>query len=107
MRRASSKSRCDAHATGSRRASRRPSRSPKENSRMLMQGRAALVTGGAGRLGRVIATTLRREGAKVVIADRNAPAIDQAAAELDLAGVPGDVTRKEDVERMVAEAERL
>jgi len=72
---------------------------------MLMEGRTALVTGGAGRLGRVIATTLQREGAKVAVADRNATALGQAASELGLAGVQGDVTQKQDVERMVAEAE--
>jgi NAD(P)-dependent dehydrogenase (short-subunit alcohol dehydrogenase family) len=74
---------------------------------MLMEGRAALVTGGAGRIGTVIATTLQRVGAKVVIADRNAAALDRAASELGLPGVLVDVTQKHDVERMVAEAEAL
>ena len=74
---------------------------------MLMQGRTALVTGGAGRLGRVIATTLQREGAKVVIADRDPAALGHAASELGLAGAQGDVTRVADVQRMVAEAEAV
>jgi NAD(P)-dependent dehydrogenase (short-subunit alcohol dehydrogenase family) len=33
---------------------------------MLLAQRSAFATGGAGRLGRVIAATLQREGAKVV-----------------------------------------
>jgi len=72
---------------------------------MLLKDRAALVTGGAGRLGRVIAEVLAREGAKVAIADRD-PARMQAVIEATrLPGTAGDVTLPEDVARMVTEAE--
>ncbi len=56
---------------------------------LLLEGRTALVTGGAGRLGRVIATTLQREGATVVIADRDPGRLSEAASELSLQGVQG------------------
>src|SRR5687767_2150716 len=38
---------------------------------MLVKGKAALVTGGAGRIGRGIAATLRREGAAVGVLDND------------------------------------
>ena len=60
-----------------------------------------------GRLGRVIATTLQREGATVVIADRDPRRLAEPPRELSLLGVQGDVTRPDDVTRMVAEAEAL
>jgi NAD(P)-dependent dehydrogenase (short-subunit alcohol dehydrogenase family) len=71
---------------------------------MLLDGRGALVTGGAGRIGRVIAETLRREGAKVVVADRDADRL-AATAALGVPGVEGDVSLPDDVARMVDEAE--
>lgn len=76
---------------------------------LLVSNRTALVTGGAGRLGRVIAATLRREGARVAIADRDAGAVRQVIAQ-DVAGAPfagvvGDVSDEADAIRMVAEAE--
>jgi NAD(P)-dependent dehydrogenase (short-subunit alcohol dehydrogenase family) len=76
---------------------------------LLVENRTALVTGGAGRLGRIIAATLRREGAKVVIADRDASKLKHAVAE-DAGGLPfgrvvGDVSEEADVARLVAEAE--
>lgn len=74
---------------------------------LLLEGRTALVTGGAGRLGRVIATTLQREGATVVIADRDPGRLSEAAVELSLQGVQGDVSQAADVARMAAEAEAL
>jgi len=78
---------------------------------MLLQDRVALVTGGAGRLGRVIAATLLREGAAVAIADSNPdriaaalPALQRGAAR-PVAGLPADVTDPAAVARLVADAE--
>ncbi len=75
----------------------------------LVQDRTALVTGGAGRLGRFIASTLRREGARVVVADRDAGKLRQLGAH-DAEGpafatVVGDVSEEADADRLVAEAE--
>ena len=71
-----------------------------------LEGRAALVTGGAGRIGRAIAATLMRDGARVAITDLRRDGLDRAAAALP--GVPtvqADVTDPADVTRMVDEAE--
>lgn len=78
---------------------------------MLLDGRTAVVTGGAGRLGRVIAATLAREGARVVLADLDGPRLKDEHAKLSSAkpgffwGVQGDVSEPADAERMIAEAE--
>lgn len=80
---------------------------------MLLENRAAFITGGAGRLGRAIAATLQREGAKVVLCDRDDVALASVAARLSAASsikvltVRGDVSEVEDVYRMVEDAERL
>jgi NAD(P)-dependent dehydrogenase (short-subunit alcohol dehydrogenase family) len=80
---------------------------PKEVSPMLLENRAALVTGGAGRIGRAIVEVLMREGARVVLADLRQDALDRAAAGLPgAATVRGDVTDAGEVGRMVDEAER-
>lgn len=72
---------------------------------MLLEGRAALVTGGAGRIGRAVAAVLRREGARVALGDLPGPRLDDAALALGAAAVPADVTDPDAVERMVDAAE--
>ena len=73
---------------------------------MLLEEKAALVTGGAGRLGRVIAAVLAREGARVAVADVSAARLeetrDQSKAAITIAA---DVTRADEVMRMVDTAE--
>lgn len=49
---------------------------------MLLQGKVALVTGGASGMGRVTAGRFVAEGASVVVADRNADGAEQVAKEL-------------------------
>jgi NAD(P)-dependent dehydrogenase (short-subunit alcohol dehydrogenase family) len=76
---------------------------------MLLNDRNALVTGGAGRLGRAIAAAIVREGGRVILADRDGKALAQAAAALKektgkpAATVVGDVSLEPDVARIVAE----
>ena len=73
----------------------------------MLQDRAALVTGGAGRLGRVIAAVLHREGARVAVADLSAERLAETRdASHALVAVQADVSRPEDVVRMVDAAEQ-
>ena len=60
---------------------------------MRLQGKIALVTGGAQGIGAAIADGLRADGAEVVIADLNPPE----------GGIEADVADEEDVQRMVDE----
>ena len=53
---------------------------------MKLEGKCAIVTGAASGIGREIAMTFAREGAKVAIADLNKPAAERCAAELVAAG---------------------
>jgi NAD(P)-dependent dehydrogenase (short-subunit alcohol dehydrogenase family) len=58
-----------------------------------LDGRVAIVTGGAQGIGAAIAGGLEREGARVVVADLNPPE----------GGIRADVSSEEDVARMVEE----
>jgi 3-oxoacyl-[acyl-carrier protein] reductase/pyridoxal 4-dehydrogenase len=69
-----------------------------------MDGRVAIVTGGAQGIGRAVARKLADEGAAVVIGDLNGAGAEAAASELpSAAGVQADVSRPEDVQRLVGE----
>ncbi len=75
---------------------------------MRLQGKAAIVTGAASGIGREIANTYAREGAKVAIADIDKRAADAAAAEIhakfgaNAIGVAMDVTSEAAVKSGVA-----
>ena len=72
----------------------------------LLEGRVAVITGGAAGLGRAIVRRFIAEGAQVAIFDRNADALAAASAEFgaNAVAVHGDVTRFDDNERAVAAA---
>jgi 3-oxoacyl-[acyl-carrier protein] reductase len=76
---------------------------------MRLQGKTALVTGGASGFGAEIAATFAREGAKVVILDLNGEGAKSVAEGIGGAAraVAGDVTRAEDIARGVAAANEL
>ncbi|MDR3499947.1 MAG: 3-hydroxybutyrate dehydrogenase [Parvibaculum sp.] len=75
---------------------------------MKLQDKIAIVTGSASGIGKEIATTYAREGAKVVIADLMQPAAEATAAGLRASGaqamaVAMDVTNEDQVNAGVAE----
>lgn len=71
-------------------------------------GKVALVTGAASGLGRGTAERLSRQGARVVLLDRNEAGLAEAAASCPgSVAVAGDVTVAADVARAVAAAEPL
>jgi NAD(P)-dependent dehydrogenase (short-subunit alcohol dehydrogenase family) len=74
-----------------------------------LDGRSALITGGASGIGRATARLFMEEGALVTIADLNEQALKATLAELEdvggaVQGVTGDVRYLRDAERMVADA---
>lgn len=69
-----------------------------------LSGKVALITGGGGGIGRAVALTLAREGARVAVADLNLAAAQAVAREVEAAGAEAmalslDVTNAEDVSR--------
>jgi 3-hydroxybutyrate dehydrogenase len=76
---------------------------------MRLKNRVALVTGAASGIGKEIARSFVREGAKVAVADLNQAGADAAAAELGgpdrrAIGIAMDVTSEEQVEAGMANA---
>lgn len=75
---------------------------------MRLQGKVALVTGAGGGFGEGIARLFAAEGARVVCADLRGDAAERVAGEVGGTAVAGDVSRGDDVRRMVETAvERL
>jgi len=68
-----------------------------------MQGKVAIVTGGASGIGHAIVRRLLAAGAKVAVADINANKLKemQEAHQGQLIGCPTDVTKEADVEKLV------
>ena len=71
---------------------------------MNIQEAKVLITGGSAGLGYEIAKLLVSKGAKVVICGRKKDTIDKAAKELGVIGIVADVSKEDDVVKMVAEA---
>jgi len=72
----------------------------------LVEGRAALVTGAASGIGRATALALAREGARVLVTDRDAAGAESVAKEIGGAAraLRVDVTRPDEVDAMVRAA---
>jgi NAD(P)-dependent dehydrogenase (short-subunit alcohol dehydrogenase family) len=68
----------------------------------MLDGKVAIVTGGAQGIGRAIADGLAREGARIVVADLQR-AEDAAVAYPNGVGLTVDVSSEADVERMARE----
>lgn len=72
---------------------------------ITLEGRRALVTGGASGIGRVVAETFAQLGAQVAITDIDADALADAASQTQAFALPaGDVTSERDVEAVVGAA---
>ena len=69
-----------------------------------LQGKNIIVTGAARGIGYAIATLFTAEGARVMLADRDGPAVQTAAAQLGQRAVHVDLTKRSEVDRMVATA---
>jgi NAD(P)-dependent dehydrogenase (short-subunit alcohol dehydrogenase family) len=75
----------------------------------ILDGKVALVTGGASGIGRATALAMAREGARLAVADRAEEGASTTVGLINAAGgqaiaIGGDVTREEDVAAMVARA---
>jgi NAD(P)-dependent dehydrogenase (short-subunit alcohol dehydrogenase family) len=73
---------------------------------MDLDKKVAIVTGGGSGMGRAISLEFARRGAQVVVADIQAPAAEEVAAEAGRSGAEAialqtDVTRQDDVHRLV------
>src|SRR5271155_3454241 len=73
--------------------------------RMRLDGKTALVTGAGSGIGKAIAETYAREGARIALADLNFDAAKAAARAIgnNAVAVRCDVTKKSDIAAAVAE----
>lgn len=78
----------------------------REDTRMRLAGKRALVTGGNSGIGLATARLFQAEGARVAIVGRNKTTLDAAAAELggDALAVQADLTDVDALEQAVATA---
>ena len=74
---------------------------------MDINGASAIVTGGASGIGAAVARQLGAKGAKVVVADLNAEKEQATADEIGGVFAPVDVTRTEQIEAAIGQAEEL
>ena len=76
---------------------------------MRLQGKTALITGASEGMGRAFAVAFAREGARVALMARNAERLKTLADEISAShgtdsviALSGDISRREDIERVVA-----
>jgi meso-butanediol dehydrogenase / (S,S)-butanediol dehydrogenase / diacetyl reductase len=71
-----------------------------------ISGRTVLITGAARGIGAACARRLAGEGAKLVLADVDGAGVEKVAAELGQVAVRADVTKPDDIARMIDEPYR-
>lgn len=69
-----------------------------------LSGKGAVVTGAGHGIGRALATRLVAEGARVVVNDLDATAVEAVAAEIGATAVPGDCSSADGVAALVDRA---
>jgi len=69
-----------------------------------LEGQVAVITGAANGFGLAVATRLAEEGAKLVLVDRDAERLNEAAEKLDGLAVVADVSQEGEVDGYVAAA---
>ncbi|RFU62953.1 beta-ketoacyl-ACP reductase [Peribacillus glennii] len=70
---------------------------------MKLEGKVAIITGGAGGLGKETSLLFASEGAHVVIADYHKNLAEDTAKEINGLGFCVDVSKRDQVDRMVSE----
>jgi 2-hydroxycyclohexanecarboxyl-CoA dehydrogenase len=73
---------------------------------MRLEGRVALVTGGASGIGAATCRRLAAEGARVAVTDLNASGAGELASEIDGAGIELDVRSSDSIRTALESAER-
>jgi NAD(P)-dependent dehydrogenase (short-subunit alcohol dehydrogenase family) len=71
------------------------------SSNSKLQGKVAVITGGAGAIGEGVAVELRKAGAEVVLLDISAERLEQAAARVGAFAQVADVTNSQSMEDAV------
>jgi NAD(P)-dependent dehydrogenase (short-subunit alcohol dehydrogenase family) len=71
-----------------------------------ISGRTVLITGAARGIGAACARRLAGDGAKLVLADVDGAGVEKLAVELGQVGVRADVTKPDDIARMIEEPYR-
>ncbi len=69
-----------------------------------LRGARVLLTGASGGIGQVTARRLSREGAQLVLTGRRTDILDTLAAELEARAVTADLSRREEVDRLLESA---
>ncbi len=72
----------------------------------VLQGKVAVVTGGASGMGKAISLLFARQGAKVVVADMNLPGAEETVSEIEAAGgaavaILTDVSKEPQTDAMI------
>lgn len=81
--------------------------SPRQSAGSAVAGRFVLITGAAGGLGTTIATALSRHGALLMLVDIDAARLLSLRERLSCHALVADVSKPDDLERIVAHCERV